>query len=163
MLNPYVIIAVLLAFLGSFAAGYSGGHHSASVAAALEMEQLRHQHAQALADQTAKTLEAERASARVNQQLEMEKHDADQKINDALAANLASAKRLRFKSTTPRCRTVPSGGSTGKPVEPAEEQQQIELPRPIEADLFRLAAEADRLRAYSETCNRWALSIRKAN
>lgn len=163
MLNPYIIIAVLIAFLGSFASGYTAGHNKAETVAELEMEQLQRQHAQALADQTNKTLEAERAATLANQQIETAKNEAEQQINDALLANLSASKRLRIKAAAPKCRPVPDTKATGKPADIAEEQQPIELPRPIEADLFRLAAEADRLKAYSETCNRWAVSIRKAN
>jgi hypothetical protein len=156
MINPCIIIAMLLALIASGLGGYSFGYDVAADEYKAEILRLQNDANLRLAEKTREALEATEKQIQTAQQLEIEHHEANQKINQALADNRAL--RLRYKSAAPRCAPVPEAGSPGG----ADDEPKIvefELPRAITDDLFGLAASADRVSNYADTCYRWVRSL----
>lgn len=156
MLSPYLIIGVLIALAGSGIGGYSFGYDVASKVYQAKILTLQSDASLRLAEKTREVLEATEKQLQTAQQLDKINHEANQKINAALAANRAV--RLRYQSTAPRCQSVPENDPTGSAVDEPK-TIELELPRQITENLFGLAAEADRVSVYADTCYRWLRSL----
>lgn len=157
MINPYIIIAVILALIASGLGGYSFGYDVAADEYKSEMLSMQNDASQRLAEKTREALEATEKQIQTAQQLEIAHHEANQKIDAALAANRAL--KLRYRSAAPRCSAVSETGSAGVAADQSK-SVELELPRAITENLFGLAASADRVSNYAETCYRWVRSLK---
>lgn len=157
MFNPYFILAVLLALIGSAVSGYSMGYDTAENAYKAEILSLQNDANKRLAEKTREALEATEKQIKTAQQLDLANNEANQKIDAAMAANRAL--KLRYRSTAPRCGTMPESSPTSIAADQPD-QVEFELPRAITDDLFGLAASADRVSNYADLCYRWVKSMR---
>jgi hypothetical protein len=156
MFSPYLIIAFLLALIASSLGGYSFGYDVAADEYKAEILSLQNDANKQLAEKTREALDATEKQIQTAQQLEISHHEANQKIDAALAVNRTL--KLRVKSTTSRCAAVPESSSSGVAADQSKDIE-FELPRAITDDLFGLAASADRVSNYADTCYRWVRSI----
>lgn len=156
MFNPYIIIAVLLALIASGLGGYSFGYDVAADEYKAEMLVLQNDASQRLAEKTREALDATEKQIQTAQELDIANHEANQKINQALAANRTL--RLRVKGSASHCAAVPESGSAGVAIDQPK-TVEFELPGSITDDLFGLAASADRVAAYADICHDWVKSL----
>jgi hypothetical protein len=156
MFNPYVILAFLLALISSGVGGYTFGYDVAETIGKAEVLSLRNFANKALADKTREVLELTQKQQQAAQQIEVIHHEANQKIDAALAANRAI--KLRYKSAAPRCESMSEDHPSNNAPDPPQ-SVELELPRSITDDLFGLAASADRVANYADSCYRWVKAM----
>jgi hypothetical protein len=157
MFNPYIILGILLALISSGVGGYTFGYDVAEKAYIANVMSLQADAHHRLAEKTKEVLAATEKQIQTNQQLEIAHHEANQKIDAALAANRTL--KLRVAAAAPRCDSVPKDRPSNNAPDPPQ-SVELELPRSITDDLFGLAASADRVANYADSCYRWVKTLR---
>lgn len=151
-----VIIAGLISLVAFGGGGYAFGYDVAKKTYTAEILALQNNANSLLAEKTREVLAETQKRVKSAQQIEVINREHEQKINAALSANRSA--RLLYKAAASRCPAVskdhPTSGSPGKP-----ESIDYELPRAITDDLFQLAARADRVANYADSCYRWVQTL----
>lgn len=169
-MNPYIIIAALVALIGTWFGGQATGHR-AGVAEQQAADQVRFDKVnQALTDQKTEANAAYRAIQEHNLALVVERdklksdlekeHAKNAAATDAVRRDLAAAS-LRYAAAEA---TRPGGcslgaGSAGSGATSPDEPAAVELPAPITSDLRQLVFEADQLADAYRECYGYAMRV----
>ena len=145
LLNPWVLLALLVAFLGTLAGGYTTGRHDMRVKQELEIAALNAQ---------AREKEQALVAAVTTQTTQLVKVQNDAKIlsQKRTAAIDSGTFKLRIPVKTASCPTLPTATDPTPPSGDSPGEARAELDPAFGKALFAIAEEGDRAIAKLNSC-----------